>query len=74
MKKLINAVEDVLAESLDGFAATHADIVELGPERKFIRRRAPKPGTGAWISAIGRPSFSCRCQCDGKHRMAPVSA
>lgn len=53
MKKLINAVEDVLAESLDGFAATHADIVELGPERKFIRRRAPRPGKVALISGGG---------------------
>ena len=30
MKKLINDVETVLAESLDGFAAAHADIVTLG--------------------------------------------
>ena len=30
MKKLINAVDTVLAESLDGFAAAHADIVALG--------------------------------------------
>ena len=29
MKKLINAVDDVLAESLDGFAAAHADLVRL---------------------------------------------
>ena len=28
MKKLINAVDDVLTESLDGFAAAHADIVD----------------------------------------------
>ena len=38
MKKLINAVDTVLAESLDGFAAAHADIVALGEERKFVRR------------------------------------
>ena len=38
MKKLINASETVLAESLDGFAAAHADIVALGDERKFVRR------------------------------------
>ena len=37
MKKLINDVDDVLAESLDGFAAAHADIVSLGAERKFVR-------------------------------------
>ena len=35
MKKLINDVETVLAESLDGFAAAHADIVVLGAERQF---------------------------------------
>ena len=27
MKKLINAVGDMLRESLDGFAAAHADLV-----------------------------------------------
>jgi phosphoenolpyruvate---glycerone phosphotransferase subunit DhaK len=39
MKKLINAVDNVLSESLDGFAAAHGDIVVLGDERKFVRRR-----------------------------------
>ncbi len=39
MKKLINAPDTALAESLDGFAAAHADIVMLDPERKFVRRR-----------------------------------
>ena len=32
MKKFINFPETLLAESLDGFAAAHADIVILGPE------------------------------------------
>jgi dihydroxyacetone kinase-like protein len=41
MKKFINSVDTMLAESLDGFAAAHADIVSLGPERKFVRRRSP---------------------------------
>ena len=40
MKKFINSVDDFLAESLDGFAAAHADIVALGPERKFVCRRS----------------------------------
>jgi dihydroxyacetone kinase-like protein len=53
MKKLINAVDDVLAESLDGFAAAHADIVSLGPERKFVRRRTLKSGKVALISGGG---------------------
>jgi dihydroxyacetone kinase-like protein len=44
MKKLINAVDDLLTESLDGFAAAHADIVALGAEHKFVRRRALKAG------------------------------
>jgi dihydroxyacetone kinase-like protein len=34
MKKLINAVDTILSESLDGFAAAHADIVSLGEGRK----------------------------------------
>jgi dihydroxyacetone kinase-like protein len=53
MKKLINAVDDVLAQSLDGFAAAHADIVTLGEERKFVRRRQVKPGKVALISGGG---------------------
>ena len=53
MKKFINSVDTMLAESLDGFAAAHADIVVLGPERKFVRRRAPDPGKVALISGGG---------------------
>ncbi len=53
MKKLINHVDTVLAESLDGFAAAHADIVTLGAERQFVRRRNLKPGKVALISGGG---------------------
>lgn len=53
MKKLINATENVLAESLDGFAAAHADIVTLGDERKFVQRRVLKKGKPALISGGG---------------------
>src|SRR5689334_22738346 len=53
MKKLINAVDTVLAESLDGFAAAHADIVELGPDRLFLRRKSLKPGKVALLSGGG---------------------
>jgi dihydroxyacetone kinase-like protein len=53
MKKLINDVETVLAESLDGFTAAHADIVTLGAERQFVRRRNVKPGKVALISGGG---------------------
>lgn len=53
MKKLINAVDDVLSESLDGFAAAHPDIVALGEDRKFVRRVHIKPGKVALISGGG---------------------
>jgi phosphoenolpyruvate---glycerone phosphotransferase subunit DhaK len=53
MKKLINATDNILTESLDGFAAAHADIVALGVEHKFVRRRALTPGKVALISGGG---------------------
>src|SRR5882724_9127576 len=53
MKKLVNHVDEVLAESLAGFAAAHADIVRLAPERQFVARRALKPGKVALISGGG---------------------
>ncbi len=53
MKKLINHVDTVLAESLDGFAAAHADIILLGHARQFVRRRTLKPGKVALISGGG---------------------
>jgi len=53
MKKLINAPDTVLAQSLDGFAAAHADIVALGAEYKFVRRRELRPGKVALISGGG---------------------
>jgi dihydroxyacetone kinase-like protein len=53
MKMLINSTETVLEESLDGFAAAHADILLIAPERKFVRRRALKPGKVALISGGG---------------------
>jgi dihydroxyacetone kinase-like protein len=53
MKKLINAPDSVLAESLAGFAAAHADIVSLGADNKFVRRRALKSGKVALISGGG---------------------
>jgi dihydroxyacetone kinase-like protein len=53
MKKFINDVDGVIPESLSGFAASHADIVVLGAERKFVRRRQLKPGKVALISGGG---------------------
>ena len=53
MKKLLNDVDTVLAEALDGFAAAHSDIVTLGAEREYVRRRHLKPGKVALISGGG---------------------
>ncbi|MHC2332430.1 dihydroxyacetone kinase subunit DhaK [Bradyrhizobium sp. USDA 4454] len=53
MKKFINAVDNVLAESLDGFAAAHADLVTLGAERKFVRRRELNRKKVALVSGGG---------------------
>lgn len=53
MKNLMNNVETVLQESLDGFAAAHANIVTLGDEREFVRRKTVKPGKVALISGGG---------------------
>ena len=53
MKKLINDVDSLLSESLDGFAAAHADIVALGEQRQFVRRRQLTAGKVALISGGG---------------------
>ena len=53
MKKLINDVSNVLTESLEGFAAAHAGIVMLGPERKYVRRAKLKAGKVALVSGGG---------------------
>src|SRR5216110_2451221 len=53
MKKFVNAIENILTESLDGFAAAHADLVSLGDARKFIRRKTLKAGKVALISGGG---------------------
>ena len=53
MKKFLNSVETVLTESLDGFAAAHADIVTLGGGHKFIRRKTLKSGKVGLISGGG---------------------
>jgi phosphoenolpyruvate---glycerone phosphotransferase subunit DhaK len=53
MKKFINSVDEFLAESLDGFAAAHSDIVALSPDRKYVRRRAAATNKVALISGGG---------------------
>jgi hypothetical protein len=57
MKRLMNAVDAMLDESLDGFAAAHAGIVEPGADRKFVRRRVLSAGKVALISG-GAPAMN----------------
>lgn len=53
MKNLMNHVDTIRDESLDGFAAAHADIVALGPDREYIRRKNVRQGKVALISGGG---------------------
>ena len=53
MKKLINDVDSLLVESLDGFASAHADIVTLGEGGQFVQRRTLRPGKVVLISGGG---------------------
>src|SRR5882724_12546433 len=54
MKKFMNAVNDILDESLRGFAAAHADIVSLHRNPVFVTRAgSPKQGKVALISGGG---------------------
>ena len=53
MKKLINSPGQVLTESLSGFVSAHADLLELGAEGKFVRRKQLKPGKPVLISGGG---------------------
>lgn len=53
MKKLINDTQTVLVESLKGLELAHRDILALGEDAKFVRRREPSPGKVALISGGG---------------------
>jgi dihydroxyacetone kinase-like protein len=54
MKKFMNAVDGILAESLNGFAAAHDDIVALHRSPVFLTRaKSPIKGKVALISGGG---------------------
>ena len=53
MKKLINDVDTVLTDALDGLAQAHADILTVAPAHRFVRRRTLTPGKVALISGGG---------------------
>ena len=53
MKKLINSVETILSESLNGFAQAHADIVSVSDDGKYITRKQRATNKVALISGGG---------------------
>jgi dihydroxyacetone kinase-like protein len=54
MKKFINNVDDLLEESLQGFAKAHADIIQLNTQPYFVKRKKPTAsGKVAIISGGG---------------------
>ena len=54
MKKLINAVDDILNESLSGFGAAHGDLVTVSLAPKFVTRAGgPTQGKVALVSGGG---------------------
>jgi dihydroxyacetone kinase-like protein len=54
MKKLMNAVETILTESLRGFGAAHADIVSVSLDPMYVTRKgAPRQGKAALVSGGG---------------------
>ena len=53
MKKFVNNVDNMLLESLSGFAAAHADLVTLHLEPTFITRKSKAKNKVAIISGGG---------------------
>lgn len=53
MKKFINDIDDMLEESLQGFAAAHADLVSLNFEPNFLTRKDKASNKVALISGGG---------------------
>src|SRR5207237_8282506 len=54
VKKLINQVDDIVVEALQGMAAAHPDLVEINLEPRYVvRRGAPASGTLALVSGGG---------------------
>ncbi len=54
MKKLINAIDDVVKEQLEGMAVAHPDLLKVNYEPKFVYRAdAPVAGKVAVVSGGG---------------------
>ncbi len=53
MKKFINQTDSLLAESLEGFAKAHSDIIQLNTQPYFVRRNAPTTANKVTIISGG---------------------
>jgi dihydroxyacetone kinase-like protein len=53
MKKFINEVDSMVAESLEGFVGAYENLLVFGAGKKFVRRRDLVPGKVAVISGGG---------------------
>ena len=53
MKKFINKIDNILVESLSGFAAAHSDLVTLNLNPHFLTRKNPAQNKVAIISGGG---------------------
>jgi len=54
MKKLVNAVDDVVTESVAGFGLAHADLVTVSTDPLYVARASgPTPGRVAVLSGGG---------------------
>ncbi|OZA54527.1 MAG: dihydroxyacetone kinase subunit DhaK, partial [Methylophilales bacterium 39-45-7] len=53
MKKFINKVDDILVESLSGFALAHSDLVQLNLDPNFLTRKQKATHKVAIISGGG---------------------
>lgn len=54
MKKFINQVDNVLVESLSGFASAHRDLVSLNLDPNYLTRAGKAKNKVALISGGGR--------------------
>lgn len=53
MRKLINAPQDAVEECLEGIVLAHSDLLEMGAERQFVRRRLLTKGKVGLVSGGG---------------------
>ncbi len=53
MKKFMNEPGNLLIESINGFAAAHADIISFDVSKRFVRRKSLVPGKVGLVSGGG---------------------